>query len=146
MDKTDVAVICEQFGYTQIGLAKRFDIPYRTVQDWHSGRRKPPAYVVNMITELLKQEQAEPAEVVIKSELDSVLDRQRTMANIIETMLKEANVDSQSEINLHNRIDLKVSAENAMFVKGLLQEAFSDTLIWFNLDYNGEFAYFEFAC
>lgn len=46
--------LCEAYGISQTALARRFDIPLRTVQDWHAGRRKPPAYVVNMLTNLLE--------------------------------------------------------------------------------------------
>ena len=46
--------LCEAYGMSQTALARRFDIPLRTVQDWHAGRRKPPAYVVNMLTALLE--------------------------------------------------------------------------------------------
>lgn len=48
--------ICEKYGYTQTALAKRFDIPLRTIQDWHAGRRTPPDYVVRMMDELLQRE------------------------------------------------------------------------------------------
>ena len=37
-------------------LARRFEIPLRTVQDWHAGRRKAPDYVVKMIDRLLQLE------------------------------------------------------------------------------------------
>lgn len=48
--------ICEKYGFSQTALAKRFGIPLRTVQDWHSGRRNPPDYVVNMMVEILEKE------------------------------------------------------------------------------------------
>ena len=48
--------VCEQYQISQSALARRFDIPLRTVQDWHGGRRKPPEYVVRMIVELLDKE------------------------------------------------------------------------------------------
>ena len=35
-------------------LAKRFGIPYRTVQDWFGNKRTPPDYVVRMIAEILQ--------------------------------------------------------------------------------------------
>lgn len=44
---------CDSYGIGQSGLAKRFNIPLRTVQDWYSGRRVPPEYVADMIEELL---------------------------------------------------------------------------------------------
>ena len=48
--------ICEKYGLSQTALAKRFGIPLRTVQDWHSERRTPPDYVVNMMIELLEKD------------------------------------------------------------------------------------------
>ena len=45
--------ICEKYELSQTALAKRFGIPLRTVQDWYSGRRNPPDYVVGMMVELL---------------------------------------------------------------------------------------------
>ena len=48
--------ICEKYGLSQTAMAKRFGIPLRTVQDWYSGRRNPPDYVVCMMDELLKKE------------------------------------------------------------------------------------------
>ena len=47
--------ICEKYNFTQTALAKRFDIPLRTVQDWHAGRRTPPDYVVKMMIEILEK-------------------------------------------------------------------------------------------
>ena len=52
-----IKTLCEAYGISQTALARRFDIPLRTVQDWHAGRRKPPAYVVNMLTDLLEYDQ-----------------------------------------------------------------------------------------
>lgn len=48
--------ICETYNLSQTALAKRFDIPLRTVQDWYSGRRNPPPYLPRMIVELLEHE------------------------------------------------------------------------------------------
>lgn len=55
-DKTPIAALCERYGLSQTALAKKFDIPLRTVQDWHAGRRKAPDYVVSMMTRLLDLE------------------------------------------------------------------------------------------
>lgn len=54
-----IKALCEAYGISQTELHRRFDIPLRTVQDWHAGRRKPPAYVVNMLTALLEHAQKE---------------------------------------------------------------------------------------
>lgn len=53
--------ICEKYGYSQTALAKRFGIPLRTVQDWHGERRTPPAYVVNMMLEILRKDKESEA-------------------------------------------------------------------------------------
>lgn len=45
--------ICETYGYTQTQLSRRFDIPLRTVQNWYSGIRQPPEYVLRMMIEIL---------------------------------------------------------------------------------------------
>jgi DNA-binding transcriptional regulator YiaG len=48
--------ICAEYGLSQTALAKRFGIPLRTVQDWHSDRRTPPDYVVGMMIEILERD------------------------------------------------------------------------------------------
>ena len=48
--------ICDEYGLSQTGLAGRFGVPLRTVQDWHAQRRTPPSYVVRMIEELLRRD------------------------------------------------------------------------------------------
>ena len=47
--------ICEQYNLSQAELARLFGIPLRTVQDWHSERRTPPSYVINMIIQLMQK-------------------------------------------------------------------------------------------
>lgn len=51
---TPVAELCRKYGMSQSALGRRFNIPLRTVQDWHAGRRVAPDYVVAMMEELLK--------------------------------------------------------------------------------------------
>lgn len=53
---TPVAELCKRYGLSQTELAKRFEIPLRTVQDWHGGRRKAPDYVVKMMAQMLSME------------------------------------------------------------------------------------------
>lgn len=45
--------ICEEYNLSQTELSKRFGIPLRTVQNWHSEVRNPPPYVVAMIEKIL---------------------------------------------------------------------------------------------
>lgn len=52
--ENEIKTICETYKISQSGLSRRFNIPLRTVQDWCSGRRNPPHYVVGMITALLE--------------------------------------------------------------------------------------------
>lgn len=40
-------------GMSQTKFAERFDIPYRTVQNWYSGTRQCPEYVRKMMVEIL---------------------------------------------------------------------------------------------
>lgn len=39
----------KQAGLTQKQLAERYQIPLRTLQDWETGKRTPPEYVLNML-------------------------------------------------------------------------------------------------
>nr|DAO60514.1 MAG TPA: antitoxin [Caudoviricetes sp.] len=36
-------------GMSQIEFSRRFDIPYRTVQDWLVQKRTPPNYVIKLL-------------------------------------------------------------------------------------------------
>jgi putative transcriptional regulator len=51
---TTIKDLCVQYGLGQSAMARRFNIPLRTLQDWYSERRVPPAYVVEMMAQLLE--------------------------------------------------------------------------------------------
>lgn len=55
----DFAIWLEASGRKMSWLSERFGIPYRTIQDWKSGKGKCPAYVLNMIKEILDKPLAE---------------------------------------------------------------------------------------
>ena len=38
-----------RFGDTQSEFAERYHIPFRTIQNWETGVREPPEYVVNLL-------------------------------------------------------------------------------------------------
>ena len=50
-----VKELCEQYDLSQTELSRLFGIPLRTVQDWYSGRRNPPDYVINMMVGLINK-------------------------------------------------------------------------------------------
>lgn len=52
-----IKYLCTEYGLSQTELARRFGIPLRTIQNWHTGVRNPPIYVVRMMDELLKAEE-----------------------------------------------------------------------------------------
>lgn len=56
-EKSSIKSLCERFSLTQSDFSRRFEIPYRTVQDWYSGRRVPPEYVITMIEKICSFEQ-----------------------------------------------------------------------------------------
>ncbi|MGN1342045.1 MAG: helix-turn-helix domain-containing protein [Bacilli bacterium] len=49
--------ICIKYNLSQTELSKYFNIPLRTIQNWHSGSRKPPEYIIDMIIKILEYEQ-----------------------------------------------------------------------------------------
>lgn len=38
-----------RMGITQSEFAERYQIPFRTIQNWETGMRKPPEYILNML-------------------------------------------------------------------------------------------------
>lgn len=48
-----IAEICERYGLKQKALANRFGIPRRTIESWTTGDLECPAYVRNMMVEIL---------------------------------------------------------------------------------------------
>lgn len=49
----------QQTGLSQTAFARYFEIPVRTVQDWEQGKRKPPEYLVKLMSEKLKMNKLE---------------------------------------------------------------------------------------
>ena len=45
----DIREMRKQLGCTQSEFASRYNIPFRTVQNWETGLRKPPEYIVNLL-------------------------------------------------------------------------------------------------
>lgn len=47
----DIRQMRTQLGETQSEFAARYNIPFRTVQNWETGIRKPPEYIVNLLNQ-----------------------------------------------------------------------------------------------
>lgn len=45
----------ENAGLTRKDLCERLSIPYRTLQEWETGRRVPPGYVVKLLEIYIKE-------------------------------------------------------------------------------------------
>ena len=52
--------LLEQYDMNMAELSRRFEIPYRTVQDWAVGRRQAPPDVINLIEKCLRYEGSKP--------------------------------------------------------------------------------------
>lgn len=48
--------LCQKYDMNPTDLARRFDIPARTVQQWYAGDRKVTTYQVNMMEQILDVE------------------------------------------------------------------------------------------
>lgn len=45
-----------QLGVTQSEFAARYNIPFRTIQNWETGLRKPPEYIINLLEQRIKED------------------------------------------------------------------------------------------
>lgn len=52
----DVSKLCQLAGLKMSDFARKFQLPYRTVQDWCGGRRNPPEYLPILIGFILVSE------------------------------------------------------------------------------------------
>lgn len=41
-------------GLSMTAFAKRYGIPYRTLQNWEGGLREPPAYLLTLLEQVVK--------------------------------------------------------------------------------------------
>lgn len=45
-----------KLGYTQTEFSKRYNIPFRTIQNWESGVRIPPKYIIDFLNERVNKD------------------------------------------------------------------------------------------
>ena len=50
----DIREMRSRLGETQSEFAERYHIPFRTIQNWESGMRMPPAYITNLLEERVR--------------------------------------------------------------------------------------------
>ena len=43
-------------GITQSEFAVRYNIPFRTIQNWETEQRKPPEYILDLLEKLIKED------------------------------------------------------------------------------------------
>ena len=52
----DIREMRNRLGYTQADFARRYQIPFRTVQNWESGTRVPPDYMMHLLENCVKMD------------------------------------------------------------------------------------------
>lgn len=50
----DIREMRAQLGITQSDFAARYKIPFRTVQNWETGQRKPPEYILSLLEDRVR--------------------------------------------------------------------------------------------
>lgn len=51
----DIRTMRMQLGDTQHEFAQRYQIPFRTIQNWESGTRKPPEYMLHLLEQRIQE-------------------------------------------------------------------------------------------
>lgn len=46
----------ELLGISRAEFSRRYGIPLRTMEDWESGKRTPPPYVINLLERIIKED------------------------------------------------------------------------------------------
>ena len=52
----DIKELRNDLGDTQSEFSKRYGIPFRTIQNWETNKRKPPEYVENLLEQRINQD------------------------------------------------------------------------------------------
>lgn len=53
---TDVRELREGLGLSRADFARRYGIPYRTVEDWEAGRRTPAPWALALLERVIQAE------------------------------------------------------------------------------------------
>ena len=76
-----------QTGLSQSKFAKMFDVPVSTLKDWEQERRKPPAYVINMMRTILQYK----GMIISQSYVEACDARRKSVENAMAIMLSATN-------------------------------------------------------
>ena len=52
----DIREMRTKLGDTQSEFAARYNIPFRTIQNWENGQRKPPEYMLDLLTQRVRED------------------------------------------------------------------------------------------
>ena len=52
----DIREMRTRLGDTQSEFAARYNIPFRTVQNWETGLRRPPEYILDLLGERIRED------------------------------------------------------------------------------------------
>lgn len=52
----DIREMRTKLGDTQSEFAARYNIPFRTIQNWENGQRKPPEYMLKLLTQRVQED------------------------------------------------------------------------------------------
>lgn len=76
-----------QTGLSQSKFAKMFEVPVSTLKDWEQERRKPPAYVINMMKSILEYK----GMIMGQEYLEACEKRRKSVENAMAIMLSATN-------------------------------------------------------
>ena len=52
----DIREMRNKLGDTQTEFAKRYNIPFRTIQNWETGLRNPPEYIISLLEDRIRED------------------------------------------------------------------------------------------
>lgn len=73
-------------GLSQTRFAEKYNIPKRTIEDWESNRRNPPAYVIDMIEWRINTDMRDQTYARLKAYADRL---NIPMKEVIDTSITE---------------------------------------------------------
>ncbi len=112
----------QKLGITQEMFAQRYNIPKRTIENWESGKSKPPAYVLEMLENAVKHHIPRTKEEVMSLPLTIV-----DLKYMCEMMIKKGY--GERSVLLSN--DTEETGYHGMYY-GFGDENESDTYITLN--------------